>query len=223
MPFLHFNYDDASYAQLVLYHRYQSLFEQPDLQDIALEFDPIWVTDIPCFYLDMMWENSARGYLVHWVYENAKLDGESLSIFDKEAKWFAKGPVETVYRDFDTEYVKISWDDVADYTYEGRSPCASAFIKQISHYANDIYPEPESPGGWMGYWGPEFENVINLVVRRDNEVQEPIWSCPSKCDRIGWCICNGDKTKRRQAKEDPDTYLSHLMETVSLMKWDDDL
>jgi hypothetical protein len=222
MPFIRFNDDDADYFQWWSHNRYQSLFEQPDLQDIALEFDPSWMTDIPDFYLDMIYENSARGYLVHWVYENAKLYHESLSIIDKEAEWFAKSPVETVYRDYDTEYVKISWDDVADHTYPGLSPSASAFMHKISHYTNDIYPEPESPGGWMGYWGPDIEDVINLVCR-DNEVKQPIWSCPSQCDSIGWCICSGGKTKRRQEKEDPDAYLGHLMETVSLRKWDDDL
>lgn len=219
MPFMHFNYDDASYAQLVLYHRYQSLFKQPELQDIALEFDPSWITDIPDFYLDMKWENSARGYLVCWIYENARLYGESLSIIDKEAKWFAKGSVETIYRDFDTEYVRIGWDDVADSTYEPRSSSAAAFMNKIRHYENDIYPEPEIYDGWLGPWGPYFEDVIGLIVRRDNEVKEPIWSCPGKCDRNRWCICSGDKTKRRQEQEDPDASQRHLMERVSLRNW----
>ena len=94
-------------------------------------------------------------------------------------------------------------------------------MNKIRHYENDIYPEPEIYDGWLGPWDPYFEDVINLIVRRDNEVKEPIWSCPGKCDRNRWCICSGDKTKRRQEQEDPDASPRHLMETVSLRNWSD--
>ncbi|RBR18673.1 uncharacterized protein FIESC28_05950 [Fusarium coffeatum] len=174
MPFIRYNDDDEDYFQWWSHNRYRSLFKQPNIQDIALEFDPSWVTDIPDFYLDMMRENSARGYLVDWLYENAILCDEGLSIIDDEAKWFAKRPAETVYRDFDTEYIKISWEDVADYTYEGHSPNAAAFMNKIRHYEDDIYPEPESYGYILGPWGPYFRDVINLVVCRDNEASDVV-------------------------------------------------
>lgn len=178
--------------------------------------------DIPFFVGDMRDENSARGYLADWLSENASpwLDVEgSLSIIDNKAKWFARGPVNTVFRDFDTEYVKVSWDDVADYTCEGVHPSAYAFVQKIRHYMYDIQDTPDSPDAWYAPWRRDIEDIINLLVRRDNEVKEPIWSCPGKCDKNRWCICSGDKTKRRQGQEDPDASLRHLMETVSLREW----
>ena len=225
IPLIRYNADVDKYAQLKEHEVYQALFKKQDLQDIALEFDPSWMTDIPHYVGDMADDNSARGYLANWLLENANpwLDKEGgLSIIDKEAKWFANGSVETVYRDFDTEYVKVSWDDVADQRHERVNPSAYTFVQKIRHYVYDIHSMLESPGGWTGAWGSDVEDMISLLVRRDNEVKEPIWSCRTQCDAMGWCICNNTKKIRRQHKEDPDAYLSHLAETVSIREWDHD-
>ena len=202
MQFIRYNDEDKHSVQRWSLDEYQRLFKEPKVKHIALEFDPSWVADIPDSFVDMKRENSARGYLVDWLSKNAdttRYDGRS-SIIDKEAKWIAKRSVQTVCQDFDTEYVEIGWSAVADTSYEGLSPSAAAFMNKICHYQNDIYPWRESVNGWVCSWGPYFGLDINLVVRRDNEVKETIWSCPGECDRDGWCMCSSDETKRRQER-----------------------
>ncbi|KAH7174041.1 uncharacterized protein B0J16DRAFT_419256 [Fusarium flagelliforme] len=174
MPFI--RVDEGNYAERLLHDRYELLFEQPSLQEIALEFDPSWAIDVPYSISQMADENSARGYLANWLIGNVDHwhYAEGLSIIDKEAKWVADGSKysKTAYRDFDTEYVKVSWYDILDHTRDGISPSSLVFLEKIHNYEHYLYTDAQSRYGWLGGRGPDIENVISVLVRRDNEVKD---------------------------------------------------
>ncbi|KPA35923.1 hypothetical protein FLAG1_11342 [Fusarium langsethiae] len=187
-----------------------SIFSELRLKNIALEFDSSWLVDLPEHIYDLADENSARGYLAKLLKQKAYgclpfcFKGEGIWIVDKEAKWFGNadehhymvyrdGNHDTVYQDCDGEYIEVSCDQFTHrYSYDGEFPNAVVFLQRLNSLSfHDCYFEPESPDPSEEL--PEPENMVKLLVRRDNEVKKTTRRCKRKCDRLGWCICSDDR------------------------------
>ncbi|KAG8667359.1 hypothetical protein FPOAC2_12523 [Fusarium poae] len=163
--------------------------------NIALEFDPSWLMDILSFkYIYKLGnENSARGYLSHLLSRNhwTEIDVEGIWIIDKEAKWFTSLPKhhDTVYQDCDAEYVEVKWADVVNYTGNGSSATASKFIEKLDCLCMQYcLPSDTDFDHLLGRGGPIPQNVIRLLVRRDNEVKDPTIGRSFTRDEFGWVI-----------------------------------
>jgi hypothetical protein len=69
-------------------------FQRLYLKNVAFEFDSSWLVDLPDSKYDLVYENSARGYLASLLDQRAYdhrytyRKGEGIWIIDKEAKWF---------------------------------------------------------------------------------------------------------------------------------------
>ncbi|KAM0349833.1 hypothetical protein ACHAPU_003667 [Fusarium lateritium] len=183
------------------------------VKNIALEFDGSWLVDLPNHVYHLADENSARGYLTNLLkqkayhcqlfdidmgmYMDMDMEREVIWIVDKEAKWFdnADEHHDTVYRDCDGEYIEVSFDDyVRSNLGDGPVPNAAKFLGQLERMDfEDFYPQPESPGGFFGPYGPEPKKMVRLLLRRENELKKTTERCKYKCDRLGWCICSDDE------------------------------
>ncbi|KAH6979818.1 hypothetical protein EDB82DRAFT_478520 [Fusarium venenatum] len=166
--------------------------------NIALEFGRSWLTDVPDSIYKLKRENSARGYLSHLVSMNnsVEIDVEGIWIIDKEAKWFAglSKHHNTVYRDCDTEYIEVKWDDVVNYTSNGSSATASKFIQKLDRLSLlDCFPSPESFDHFAERDGPPPQDFVRLLVRRDNEVKDPTIGRSFSRDEFGWIIHSDDE------------------------------
>ncbi|RFN48966.1 hypothetical protein FIE12Z_6814 [Fusarium flagelliforme] len=187
------------------------------LYNIALEYEPSWVTDLPHPLFNLPYENSARGYLAHCFKE--RLAGtvrwrreESFWIIDKRAKWFASPPPpytqQCVYWDCDAEYVEADWDQVAhrNKVSDDEADDAAGFIHRVDRFccqARDRYPwdtmyapyGPKEPTPWIYRGDGPLKNVVRLLVRRDNQVKPATTVCRVECHTNGWCICGDEENE----------------------------
>ena len=155
------------------------------VKKFALEFDKSWITNLPSSMYSMSKEASARGYLAYLLekigWENT--GRRDLWIIDKEAKWSrAVGENARVYRDYDAEYIVAHWSKVVNYKGYGAPPTASQFMKDLE----DIDDRRVwNPGGLKP------KNIIRLLVRRDNEPNDPRLGSAWR-DGFGWVIEKDD-------------------------------
>ncbi|KAH7173967.1 uncharacterized protein B0J16DRAFT_406339 [Fusarium flagelliforme] len=159
-----------------------SLLETLSVSNIALEFNESWLDDLPGTVSHAKRENSAQGYFAYLYSKSSRkgLSFDGLWIIDKEAFWFDKDSQDhdTVYRDFDAEYVEVQWSDAVHYETEDASVNASHFMMEIGAWMVDHQPY---------HIHPEPEEVFRLLVRRDNEAQDPrIGRDPREVSHCTW-------------------------------------
>ncbi|KAL6923404.1 hypothetical protein FSST1_000678 [Fusarium sambucinum] len=161
--------------------------------NITLEFGRSWLTDVPDWIYDLRMENSARGYLSYLLDKNdsVRIDVEGLWIIDKEAKWFTNLSKHhaTMYRDCDAEYIEVDWADVVNYTGDESPATASKFIQKLDRlFISSSYPSDADFDHSLGRGGPVPQDVLRLLVRRDNEVKDPTMSHDFSQDAFGWVV-----------------------------------
>lgn len=161
------------------------------VRNIALEFHRSWLVDVrrEFHYSD---ENSMRAYFVHLLWEEHWGYGtfEGLWIIDKDAKWFdgySKRP-DTVYRDCDAEYIEVDWSNVVRYdAFNG--------VSDFMWYINDwLLPSHYRRVGYQpcypDYPGPK--DLFRLLVRRDNQVENPTLNNSAYDTGLGWRVVKYD-------------------------------
>ncbi|KAJ4007462.1 hypothetical protein NW752_007555 [Fusarium irregulare] len=161
-------------------HTMQKLRQHIPVKKFALEFDKSWIANLPSSMDSMSKEASARGYLAYLLEETSSgnMLGRDLWIIDKDAKWSrAVGEHDRVYRDYDAEYIEAHWSNVVNYKGYVVPPTASQFMKDLE----DI------DGGLWNSGGLKPKNIVRLLVRRDNQVNDPRLGNAWR-DGFGWHI-----------------------------------
>jgi len=191
------------------------------MNNIALEYEPSWVTDLPHPLFNLNYENSARGYLAYLLRRRLS-DGVRCQpekwfwIIDKEAKWFASPPPpygqQYVYWDCDAEYVEANWDNARRCNVsDDEADDAAGFIHRIDRFccrARDLYPwderrlpyGPQQPTPWLYRGDLPLKKIAKLLVRRDNQVKPATKGCKGECYTNGWCICSNKERKYQEEK-----------------------
>ncbi|RBR18672.1 uncharacterized protein FIESC28_05949 [Fusarium coffeatum] len=180
-----------SFLSHTSFKRDLAAFQRLKLRNIAIEFDQSWFRAFPDSIHNLKNEESERGYLGYWLaWINGPQRLPKLWIIDKEAKW--AGPFfnhDIVYRDFDAEYIQVDWSDVVNYEGYGAPRTASLFMKKMELWWRDVGYRPVNGDGFKP------RDIFRLLVRRDNEVENPGLS--NWHDGFGWVIDKDDDWDER--------------------------
>ncbi|KAJ4007390.1 hypothetical protein NW752_007630 [Fusarium irregulare] len=183
-----------------------SLWDPLCVSNIALEFDRSWLwNDIPDYIDEARSENSRLGYFGYLLHKHAKdtLTVENLWIVDRRIKWFDEHSQDhdTVYRDYDTEYVEIKWSAAIHLESDEIRANSADFMYRVEDWLREYWDD------YTTLEDPEPKDIFRLLVRRDNEVEDPrIGREPgavTKAEGFGWVIFDVDESDR-----DLDQYLS---------------
>ncbi|RFN47279.1 tetracycline resistance protein [Fusarium flagelliforme] len=159
------------------------------IKNIALEFDESWLGYLPESISLLSSERSEKGYFAYLLQQsNWRTErGITVWIIDSEAKWsrlYAKN--NTVYRDWDAEYVEIGWSDVINYAPHEAPATACVFMKNAEYYMWDAGGRPRNR------YGVAPKDVFKLLVRRDNEVDDDPRLHNCWYSDLGWIVDEND-------------------------------
>ncbi|KAF4464738.1 tetracycline resistance [Fusarium albosuccineum] len=141
------------------------------VDNIALEFDPIWNLDLPTYLWQFDDGKSSRGFLARMLVEKARGDSRATNIWliDNNARWQAnsKRKLSPVVYGCDREYIEVGVDDIyidGPYKYSIKD-----FIRRLVY---DFDYDDDWPCYYSSTWESEFsaKETIRLLVRRDNQM-----------------------------------------------------
>lgn len=195
---------EMSFTTSKLYNKGKipSLWDPLCVSNIALEFDRSWFgtfgNDMPDYMDDVRFENSTRGYFGYLLYKHAKqtLAFQNLWIIDRNIKWFDEHSQDhdTIYRDYDTDYVEIKWSAVIHLESDEIRANSADFMYRVEHWLQEYW------GDYTTLENPEPKDIFRLLVRRDNKVEDPrIGREPSAvthAEEFGWVVFDVDESDR---------------------------
>lgn len=116
-----------------------------------------------------------------------------------------KQNIATVYRDFDAEYIDVSWGHAVPRKDNKVHPSSLAFVtklgtrfdSQLFGMAQHLTPLNRCSSDYeisfrITYQRFAVTHAVRLLVSPDNEVKPCTKGCKTKCKDIGWCICSED-------------------------------
>ncbi|CVL07731.1 related to tetracycline resistance proteins [Fusarium mangiferae] len=189
------------------------------VKNVAIEYDHKWSLNFPGSLYTLREENSARGYLakllIDRVSTRSKGAPENIWLIDKKALWMRnpkyeeglhqvstpKQNIATVYRDFDAEYIDVSWghavprkDKIHPSSLDFVTKLGTSFDSQlfgIAQYLTSLNRFYEISFR-ITYQHFAVTHAVRLLVSPENEVKPCTKGCKTKCKDIGWCICSED-------------------------------